>query len=179
MDLMSLKDALSNTKRKEQEISALEERRPRLVEEWRTAVTDLFKQIREDLKEYEADGSIHFSEHHLELTEPPLGTYRIGALTLTAGQTKIMIEPRGLLYAVWGEVGMYRHGRENGRHRIALLRAPPTRTNPTPCWVTSPPLDTSIRTVERLVDLPHAVQRVVMLDKQVLEYHLERLLKGA
>lgn len=176
---MSLKDALWNTKRKEQEIAALEKQKPRLIEEWRAAVTNLFKQIREDLKEYEADGSIVFSEHHIELTEPPLGEYRISALTLTAGPTKILIEPKGLLYAVWGQVNMYRHGGQNGRDCIALLRTAPTRTNPTPSWVTRPPLDTSVRTAERAVDLSHGAQRVVELNKQVLEYHLERLLQGA
>jgi hypothetical protein len=175
---MSLKEALSHPKRREQEIAAFEERRPRLIEEWRVAVTNLFKQIREDLKECEADGSIHFSEHHLELTEPPLGTYGIGALTLRAGRIGIMIEPRGLLCGVNGQVDMYRHGRKNDRDRIVLLRKRPSRTSTLPLWVTRPPLDTTIRAVEDVIDLSHAAQRVVVLNKPVLEYHLEHLLKG-
>jgi hypothetical protein len=176
---MSLKEALSHTKRREQEIAAFEEQRPHLIERWQAAVTNLFKHIREDLKECEANGSVHFSEHHLDLTEPPLGTYRIGALTLTAGRIRIMIEPRGLLYGVNGQVDMYRHGRKNDRDRIALLRTRPSRTSAPPLWVTRPPLDTTIRAVEDVIDFSHAAQRVVVLNKPVLEYHLERLLKGA
>jgi hypothetical protein len=54
------------------------------VEEWRSAVEQLFAQLRAWLKESDPEGVIQIEEHHQDVSEKGLGRYRIPRLDLRA-----------------------------------------------------------------------------------------------
>ena len=64
------------------------------VDEWRTAIEDLFRQIREWLKESDPEGLIEIEVGQEEIREPGLGRYRVPRLNLRAFGKWIGIIPK-------------------------------------------------------------------------------------
>jgi hypothetical protein len=64
------------------------------TDEWRTSITQLFKQIRVWLKESDPEGLIVIEEGQQEITEPGLGRYRVPRLDLNAFGKWIGIIPK-------------------------------------------------------------------------------------
>jgi hypothetical protein len=64
------------------------------VEEWRTAIEELFSQIRQWLKDADPEGLIELEEGKEEIREPGLGRYRVPRLNLQAFGKWIGIIPK-------------------------------------------------------------------------------------
>jgi hypothetical protein len=64
------------------------------VEEWRTAIEQLFNQIRQWLKESDPEGNIKIEESQEEIREPGLGLYRVPRLNLRVFGKWIGIIPK-------------------------------------------------------------------------------------
>jgi hypothetical protein len=64
------------------------------VEEWRTALEQLFTQIRQWLKESDPSGVIEVEEGQQEIREPGLGQYRVPRLNLRAFGKWIGVIPK-------------------------------------------------------------------------------------
>jgi hypothetical protein len=64
------------------------------VEEWRTAIEQLFRQIREWLKQSDPEGVIKIDEAQEEIREPGLGHYAVSRLNLRALGKWIGIIPK-------------------------------------------------------------------------------------
>jgi len=65
-----------------------------VVDEWRTAVEKLFRQMRAWLAESDPDGVIEIKEQQQEVREPGLGRYHVPRLDLHAFGTWIGIIPK-------------------------------------------------------------------------------------
>jgi hypothetical protein len=64
------------------------------VDEWRSAIEQLFAQLRAWLRESDPEGIIAIEESHQEITEPGLGRYRVPRLNLRAFGKWIGIIPK-------------------------------------------------------------------------------------
>ncbi|MCI0638387.1 MAG: hypothetical protein L0Y70_04890 [Gemmataceae bacterium] len=65
-----------------------------IVDEWRTSIEQLFRQIREWLKESDPQGLIEIEENQAEIKEPGLGFYRVPRLDFRAFGKWIGIIPK-------------------------------------------------------------------------------------
>jgi hypothetical protein len=180
IDVMPLKDTLTRLQEEERQKAKWEKDKPKHIKDWQVSVTNLFKEIRSYLKEYEADGSISFSDREIELTEESLGRYRIPSMSIIAGPATIMLEPVGtMLVGAWGRVDMYRQGRGGEQDRILLLRLPTSRTDSTLQWkIRSQPeaVGPAGRVRGRTLLQPQR-PTFVPLSKEILEQKLEDLLR--
>jgi hypothetical protein len=70
---MALKDTLERLRQQGHEAAKWEQDKPQLIAEWQQAIVKLFEEIRGYLSEYQADGSMSFSEGEVGLSEESLG----------------------------------------------------------------------------------------------------------
>ena len=70
---MSLKDTLAQLRQQKEQAAQMQQDKPKLIDEWRQAVVKLLEEIRGHLAEYQADGSMSFTERKIDLSEGTLG----------------------------------------------------------------------------------------------------------
>ncbi len=176
---MALKDTLERLRQQEHEAAKWEQDKPQLIAEWQQAIVKLFEEIRGYLSEYQADGSMSFSEGEVGLSEESLGAYNARQMHISAPSAIIVLAPVGrIIVGATGRVDMYRQGRVGEFERVRLLRVQTSPSDQTPRWVIIPPPEagmlktTGAQTPSWLGGDP----RFIPLTKQALEQAIEFLL---
>ena len=169
---MPLKETLQMLREREQSDKRFLEDRPKIIREWKQAITSLFLEIRNYLAEHEKDGLLSFSDETISLSEESLGTYQVPVMKITAGPAAILVQPIGrIIVGALGRVDMYRQGRAGEQQRIMLLRMQDLPGETSLSWKMRMPTVTNNPFEARLPQ-----HRIVSLSREILEEAVDFLL---
>ena len=97
--------------------------RPRMVENWRHDIDDVFAVIRSALKPYEDDGRASIAAGEIEVAEELLGKQTYARLLIEIVGLRVVVVPVArFTIGGTGRLDMYRENRPSEEHRVLIVR---------------------------------------------------------
>ena len=141
---MALSTTIMQLRERERDAREAELDRPRIIENWRRDIEEVYDVIRGALKDYEADGSATISVENVEVSEELLGSEVYERLVIDIVGRRIIVSPVArFTIGGSGRIDLYRNNRPTEDHRVFILRG-----------VVEPGVDPSSWLIEQKGDVP-------------------------
>lgn len=120
---MALSTTIMQLRERERDAREAELDRPRMVENWRRDIENVYDVIRGALKAYQIDGSATISAEDIEVSEDLLGSEIYERLVIEIVGRRIIVSPVArFTIGGTGRIDMYRDNRPTEDHRVLIVR---------------------------------------------------------
>jgi hypothetical protein len=165
---MTLRDTLENLKNQDEQQKKMRENRPKVINEWKSAVSNLYEEITKYLSEYRGFG-IGFKKEPVTVQDLDEELYEIDEFIINApGRTLVISPGKGYPIGARGRLDIHLLGRSDNFPIIWTL----AQENKPSLWIiSSPPATLNDR------KLKFGTNYFMPLDKESIESAIEFFLK--